>query len=417
MAPVAPPARLVPLALLAAAASALAAGCRHAPPASPAAAAQPAAQPAAAPAAGGAAAPQDPGDPGLPYLRAWLAAGQGDADGALALLRSLDQAGWSNGMDPADFPALAGRPELKALAARFAARVPATPHAPLAATLAEPGLVAEGIAADPRDGALYVGSMRLGKIVRVAPDGAARDLVAPGAGLDQVLGLKVDAARGLLWAATVRRADAAAGTTARSRLLAFDLASGAPRRSAGLDGPGHLLNDLAVAEDGTVYVTDSEGGEVWRLDPGAAALAPAGGGRRWVYANGIALAEGRLLVADATGLWDLPRDGGAPRRLRGPDRFPLTGIDGLSAAGRTLVAVQNGAGTPRIIRLELEPGAAGVRAAEVLETANPGWRVPTTGALVPGAFVYIGNSHVDGWKDGKLAPAGMEPTRIYRLAL
>ncbi|WP_059438812.1 SMP-30/gluconolactonase/LRE family protein, partial [Anaeromyxobacter sp. PSR-1] len=357
------------------------------------------------------------GDPGLPYLRAWLAASQGDADGALALLRSLDEAGWSNGMDPADFPALADRPELKALAARFAARVPATPHAPLAATLAEPGLVAEGIAADPRDGALYVGSMRLRKIVRVDPGGAVRDLVPPGAGLDQVLGIKVDAARGLLWAASFARADAAAGTPARTRLLAFDLATGAPRRSAGLDGPGHMLNDLAVGEDGTVYATDSEGGEVWRLDPGAAALVAAGGGRRWVYANGIAIADGRLLVADATGLWDLPRDGGAPRRLRGPGRFPLTGIDGLSAAGRTLVAVQNGAGTPRIIRLELEPGAAGVRTAEVLETANPGWRVPTTGALVPGAFVYIGNSHVDGWKDGKLAPAGMEPTRIYRLPL
>ncbi|ACL66922.1 conserved hypothetical protein [Anaeromyxobacter dehalogenans 2CP-1] len=404
------PARPFPIALLAAAAVA-AAGCQHAP-AAPGAAASPAA-PAVVAAAGGAA-PEDPGDPGLPYLRAWLAAREGDADGALALLRSLDEAGWSNGMDPVDFPELAGRPELEALAARFAARVPRTPHAPLAATLSEPGLVAEGIAADPRDDALYVGSMRLRKIVRVDPGGSTRDLVT--GGVDQVLGIKVDAARGLLWAASLARADAATGTPARTRLLAFDLATGAARRSAGLDGPGHMLNDLAVAEDGTVYVTDSEGGEVWRLDPGAAALVAAGGGRRWVYANGIAFAEGRLLVADATGLWDLPRDGGAPRRLRGPGRFPLTGIDGLSAAGRTLVAVQNGAGLPRIVRLELEPGAAGVRTAEVLETANPGWHVPTTGALLPGAFVYIGNSHVDGWKDGKLAPAGMEPTRIYRLA-
>lgn len=369
----------------------------------------------AEPRAGGA--PATPDDPGALFVRAYHGQ-QEDAERSLALLRSLDQAGWAVPLDPRDFPALRERPELAALAARFAARAPTTPHAPLAHTLAEPGLVAEGIAADPRDGALYVGSVRLRKIVRVDPGGAVRDLVAPGTrGLGSVLGLKVDAARGLLWAAANARADAATGEAGRSGVYAFDLASGALRRSAVLDGPGHLLNDLAIAEDGTVIVTESAGGKVYRLDPGAAALAPVAEGHRWVYPNGLAFSEGRLLVADAMGLWRVPLEGRAPRPLRAPGAFPLAGIDGLAAAGRTLVAVQNGLGAPRVIRVELEPGAAGVRKAEVLEAGNPGWHVPTTGALVPGAFVYLGNSHVDGWRDGALAPEGMEPTRIYRLAL
>lgn len=355
-------------------------------------------------------------DAGALFLRAYFTNREGDRDGALALLRRLDQLGWAVPLDPADFPGLADRPELGALASRFAARAPVTAPSPLAATLPEPGLVAEGIAVDPRDGGLYVGSIRMRKIVRVEPGGAVRDLVPPGAsGVGAVLGLKVDAERGLLWAAANARPDPASGVPGHSGVYAFDLATGALRRAAMIDGPGHLLNDLALAPDGAVFVTESTGGEVYRLDAGASALARHSGGRRWVYPNGIAFAEGRLLVADAVGLWDLPVDGGAPRRLRAAGAFPLSGIDGLSAEGRTLVAVQNGVGTPRIIRVELERGAVGVRRAEVLEVANPGWHLPTTGALHAGGFFYIGNSHVDGFKERTLAPAGMEPTRIFRL--
>lgn len=382
--------------------------CRHAAPA-PSSAATPAG--AAATAA----------DPGVLFIRAWSQNGGGDADAALATLRQVDALGWDVPLDPRDFPGLAERAEWRAIAERVAARAPRTSHAPVAFTLREPGLVAEGIAADPRDGTLYVGSIRLRKIVRVGPDGAVRDAVpAAAAGLGSVLGLKVDAERGLLWA-VANRGDAGPGGAragATSGVYAFDLETGALRRAVTIDGAGHLLNDLAIAAGGAVFVTDSEAGAVHRLDPGATSLAPVVAPGTFFYANGIAFAEGRLLVGDATGLWDVdPSGGAAPRRLAGPSTFPLGGIDGLCAQGRTLVAVQNGLGTPRIVRLELAPAAERVARAEVLEAANPQWHVPTTGALAGDAFVYIGNSHVDGWKDARLDPAGMVETRLHRLAL
>ncbi|WP_242346967.1 SMP-30/gluconolactonase/LRE family protein [Anaeromyxobacter terrae] len=359
-------------------------------------------------------------DAGRLYLRAWMQSRRGDADGALETLRALDARGWDIPLDGRDFPGLAEREEFRAIAARIAARAPATAHAAVAIRLPERGLVAEGIAVDPRDGTLYVGSIRLRKIVRVAPGGTATDVVpAAAGGLGRVLGLKVDSRRGLLWAAANHgdAPDGGARAGSRSGVYAFDLASGAPRRAATIDGAGHLLNDLAIADDGAVIVTDSEAGAVYRLDPDAAALAPVVPAGTFAYANGIAFAEGRLLVADAFGLWDVPVAGGAPRRLAGPAGFPLGGIDGLSAVGRTLVAVQNGLGTPRIVRLELAPGAERVVRAEVLEAGNPDWHTPTTGALDRGVFHYIGNSHVDGWKEAELDPAGMVETRIHRLEI
>lgn len=359
-------------------------------------------------------------DPGTLFLRAWTQNGRGDPDGALATLREVDARGWDVPLDPRDFAGLADRAEWRAIAERVAARAPRTAHAPVAVTLREPGLVAEGIAAHPSDGTLYVGSIRLRKIVRVAPDGTVRDVVPSAtSGVGSVLGLKVDAERGLLWAAA-NRGDAGggagrAGTT--SGVYAFDLETGAPVRAVRMDGAGHLLNDLALGSDGTLFVTDSEAGAVHRLDPGASSLAEVVAKGTFFYANGIAFAEGRLLVADALGLWEVNPRGGAPRRLAGPAGFPLGGIDGLSAQGRTLIAVQNGLGTPRIVRLELAAGAERVERASVLEAANPQWHVPTTGALAGGAFHYIGNSHVDGWKDATLDPAGMVETRLHRLDL
>lgn len=214
---------------------------------------------------------------------------------------------------------------------------------------------AEGIAADPRDGALYGGSIAKRKIVRVAVSGAASDFAAGEAsGLGEVLGLKVE--------------------PARSALQAFDLTSGAPRVSVAIEEPKHLL-------------------------------------------NGLVIVDGVLLVCDVFGLWALDGEGAAPRPLLAPERFPLGGIDGLSARGRTLVGVQNALGAPRIVRLELAPAARAVLRAEVIEAGNPLWRIPTTGAFRGDEYLYIGNSCLDARRDGEVTAEGRIPTRLHRLKL
>lgn len=376
-------------------------------------AAPPAAPPAgAAPAESAAAA-----DPSERLVGAWRCASQGDVEGALRLFRELDAAGWDVPPEPADFPALAGNAEFAALCARIAARAPQTRLSEVAVTIPEEGLIAEGIAADPRDGALFVGSIAKRKIVRVSPSGSAADFASGAAsGLGEVLGLKVDPARSLLWAVSNAKADAAAGTADRSTLHAFDLATGAPRRTALVDGPKHLLNDLAVAADGSVFVTDSEAGSVLRLPPGGDRLLPYREGA-FRYPNGLALLDGALLVCDALGLWALDGPDAPPRRLLAPGGFPLGGIDGLSVRGRTLVAVQNSLGAARIVRVDVAPSARAVLRAQVLEAGNPLWRIPTTGAIRGDEYLYIGNSALDAHRDGEVTPAGRVPTRLHRLKM
>jgi len=348
-------------------------------------------------------------DPSQRFVDAWRASRDGHADEALGLLEALDRDGWDLPVDPGDFPALAGRPELAALVARVAARAPRTALSEIAVTLPEQGLIPEGIAADPRDGTIYVGSIARRKIVRVSPAGEARDFVPEGTpGLGEVLGLEVDVRRGILWAAS----NARKGEPPRSALHAFDLATGAERRAAAIAAAGHLLNDVAVGDDGTVFVTDSDAGLVHRLAPGASALVALPASFR--EPNGIALVDGRLVVADSRGLTALDVTGAATP-LVAPTFFPLGGIDGLSARGRTLVAIQNALGTARILRIDLSPGATAVVRADVVEAGNPLWSIPTTGDLLGEAFLYVGNSHLEAHGGSEVAPPGRVATRIHRL--
>src|SRR4029453_2604970 len=58
----------------------------------------------------------------------------------------------------------------------------------------------------------------------------------------------------------------------QTALRSFDLKTGAAKSTYPFPSNGGVCNDMAVASNGTVYVTESFGNRVHRLRPGAAAL-------------------------------------------------------------------------------------------------------------------------------------------------
>jgi sugar lactone lactonase YvrE len=162
----------------------------------------------------------------------------------------------------------------------------------------------------PDHDAFLVGSVRHGTVSVVRPDGTVRTLVDDPA-LITTMGLAVDAARGRLLVVNgdVGFGDRSTPATVASTagLGIYDVHSG--QRNAYHDlgaldpGRGHLANDVALADDGTAFVTDSLSGAVYRVPvDGAPAvllrddrLTPAGGGNG---ANGIVWhPTGFLLIA------------------------------------------------------------------------------------------------------------------------
>ena len=139
------------------------------------------------------------------------------------------------------------------------------------ATITLPGAVAypESLAASS-DGTLYIGSAKMGGILRVTPgSGKPTQWIAPTTfGTRSIFGVLVDEQSGTLWTCSNDLASngiASPGAGAGSALKGFDLKTGAGKVSAPFPGNHPLCNDIAVAKDGRVYVSDEYSARVLRL--------------------------------------------------------------------------------------------------------------------------------------------------------
>jgi sugar lactone lactonase YvrE len=334
--------------------------------------------------------------------------------------------------DPRADPALApleALPAYQALLTRMAqAARPATGRVRTAFKLPLRDLLPEGITYDPRTGRKFLSSIRKGGVLAVDTRGRHHWFVPPrqkshdgqkdSMGLASPLGLKVDAVRRLLWVAShvskslEGAASAKAGTEG---VFVYDLDRGTLRRKIVPDTPGpHLFNDLALAGDGTAFVTDSAAGMVYRIPAERDVLEPlvrAGQPSRLVYPNGIVLSEDQrtlYVAAEIMGLYRLGRDSGELTPVLAAPGVHLLGIDGLARDGQTLVAVQNGLRPGRVARFRLSDDGARVTACEVLAARHPGLRLPTTGVIINREFWFIANSQLDRRDaDGNLPPHAM----------
>jgi len=219
-----------------------------------------------------------------------------------------------------------------------------------------------------QDGTVFFGSTATGTIYRAAPGASQAEpwIQAATAGLSNVLGVLADDKTNTLWvcqnSVAGRGGAPAVGTTA---LRSFDLRSGAAKGTFPFPPNSRICNDIAVSADGSAYASESFGGRVHRLKPGATAL------EVWVtdqqqlgVIDGISfLADGALYANNfSTGrLFRIPvnADGSAGAVVPIETSMPLGRPDGLRTVGpQTLIqAEQQG----RLTELTISGNRAEVR--------------------------------------------------------
>ncbi|MFE7774891.1 SMP-30/gluconolactonase/LRE family protein [Streptomyces sp. NPDC057445] len=286
-------------------------------------------------------------------------------------------------------------------------------HARISTAYELPGdrVYPEGIAADPRTGHLYAGSYTDGTVFRMTPGRRVAEIFLP-AGADgrtTANGLKVDQA-GRLWVI-----DSTAGVSV------YDVRS--RRLLARFEVPGHsasFVNDLALAPDGSAYLTDSRRAMVYRVTRQQLAEAEADGtpylltprfdmgnhvDPHAAYTlNGIAAdPSGRyLLTVDMTGgaLYRLDLASGAIRRvaLHGGD---MLHADGLELQHGRLWAVHNV--THTISRWRIDADGYAARAER--RVTDEALQIPTTLVRRHGTL-YVVRSQFD--KGGPMGPGTPE---------
>ena len=291
--------------------------------------------------------------------------------------------------------------------------------------LETPDFVPEGIALDPSTGDFYIGSVHRGEIVRVR-DGKPEPFAGPDDGLWAAMGMRLDDARRHLWVATTAAPNFRGfdpEDEGRTAVLRFDLdrPSDPPLRFERDEDGAHWYGDLVVAQDGTVYVSDSQGSAVYVIRPEAASLELLVESPDFPSPQGIDLGlDGSLYLADySTGLFRIDPESGDHQPVVAADGISLLGIDGLYTYGGNLIAIHNGILPHRVVRLFLSRDGTRVDRAETLETNRPWFAEPTLGMVVGDDFYFVANSQ---WflfdNDGNLPGADeMQPPLIVKRSL
>lgn len=236
---------------------------------------------------------------------------------ALALLLALASAGCGGGRERESAPAESEQADTAA------ARIP-EPAETGVKTVSRVGLASpETVVWDSLADVYLVSNVNVlgaprgekGFVSRLSPDGRVEVLKWIGEGRG---GVTLGAPKGMVIKGdTLFVAD-------QGTVRAFDRATGKPLGDRAVIAT-RGLNDLAVAPDGTLYVSDLDGNAVYRLDAGGATP----------VARGSALARPNGIVADGEGLVVVPNDGDEIYRLspygaRTPvARLPAGQLDGL----------------------------------------------------------------------------------------
>ncbi len=340
--------------------------------------------------------------PDHPDILISVARANAAAGNTAAALEYLAQAGRRGaGVDAArlpEFKALVREPGFEAAAS--AARRNLVPVAK-AVAFADLPEQSEGIAFDPVSRRLFTGADERGLIAidmkgQTAPF-ASRD------GLRQLLGLKVDAKRRLLWVVNGRYPDitytdenrpADAGT---GGVRAYHLDTGALITAVEVDErPAlvHGFNDMALAADGTVYVTDSNTNAVYRLAPGGKTLELLLRDSQMSFPNGIVLTpDGRTLyVAHAEGISALDLATATRRLLPVPADGAVTSIDGLLLKSNVLYGVQQSPYLHRIVAAALASDGRSITRVWTVNSRTPPEYGQSTATMAGDDLYMIGGN-------------------------
>ena len=362
-----------------------------------------------------------PGDVVLVFYQALTHINLGERDAAFELLGSLKDR--KLGLIPVrgiGFDAVWDDPKFQAIRKELENGEPKTPESPVAFRLKDPKLIPEGIAYAPAGEHFLIGSIAQRKIIISDAKGEAQDFSKASDKLDAVLGLAIDAERGHLYAVSTNGFLDEAKMERRNAVVRYHLKNAVFLDR--FDAPEAMqLNDIAVAPDGTLYVTDSMSATLFRKKPDETTLTRFGAAGALRGGNGIARGgDGMLYVASSTGILRVDTATGEPTRLPQPDTVMTGGIDGLYWHEGDLIGVQNSTNPGRVVRIALADKGTRIAGLTVLQSHHhPDFDVPTTGTIAKGALHVIGNSYVMRYQhDGTIKGAeDMKGTAIVAVPL
>lgn len=342
-----------------------------------------------------------PDNPNMKYNFAGAHALVGNKPEALALLQQLADMGLIyDAAADADFNSLKESAGFKDILKQFTQNQMPVGHSEVAFMLPEKDLITESVAFDPQTAAYFISSVHKRKIVRLNAKGESQDFATSQAGLWSVLGLKVDAPRGILWACSAalpEMQDYKKEEEGSSGVFKFDLKTGKLIKPYLLSNPppAHVFGDLAISGNGDVYISDSVSPALYRIAREKDELELFLTSELFRSLQGVTFSpdEKYLFVADySVGLLLVDLAARQVKKITAPDNVAFTTVDGMYFYKNSLIAIQNGINPQRVVRFFLNKNFDRIERAEVIAANHPLFNEPTLGLLQQDTFYFIANS-------------------------
>jgi sugar lactone lactonase YvrE len=175
----------------------------------------------------------------------------------------------------------------------------------------------------------------------------------------------------------------------------------------------HGFNDMALASNGDVYVSDSTVNSIYKLS-GSCKLERVIQDPAMSFPNGIALTPdgSRLYVAHVEGISAVDVRTGKRTKLSVPPNAAVTSIDGLVWDGKDLLAIQPSPYLARVARIRLGDDGLSVREVTTMSSRPPPGLNPATGVVANGHYYMVA-----GFPDGPAAPGQAQRSHILRSRL
>ncbi|HYE54118.1 MAG TPA: SMP-30/gluconolactonase/LRE family protein [Chitinophagaceae bacterium] len=274
-------------------------------------------------------------------------------------------------------------------------------------------LIPEGITVS--GGKIYVSSINEHKIIVMDEKGNQKDFITANQdNFKEGLGMKIDAKRKWLWALS----NIKNGNQYTSQVHAFDLATGKQQQYYLItDTVPHLLNDLVIAKDGMIYITDTYYSAVYKLDPATRKLELFIKSKQLDYPNGLVFGKSDQLLYVATYVHGLSMLDLTTKQITPLGGYKDTAIahalDGLVWWNNTIIGVYNyNPGGDRtshaVIQYQLSQDGKAIAQERIIDRGNPLFFEPTTAALEGNKLYVIANSHLGFYNANKESIKGIE---------
>jgi SMP-30/Gluconolactonase/LRE-like region len=293
----------------------------------------------------------------------------------------------------------------------------------IAFEIPEKDLIPEGIAFDSLRKEFYISSIFKNKIVKTSKQSTSDFIESGKDGFMGGVGLHVDNKRRILWACS----GSIMGKNFRTGVFAYHLDKKKLLKKVlfPLDTVKRFFNDLVVAPDGSVYITDTFGHCIWNWSLSMKAPVKLKLNQSIEYPNGITISpDGKyLFLATNKGLVSIDIVNSALSIIKMPENSVTSkGLDGIVFSKNSIVGVYNDPPneTNKIVRYFLSNDFQTIDKTKIIDINNKYFNVPTTLAIENGYLYVLANSQMDNFNQENLkiiSPQTLTNTYILKYQL